>query len=215
MIDERIIELYRSQLAAANEEKGMLYAQIKALTEEVSMLRLSMEQSKQATNEFLSEIKSLHDTLKLRTNVFQTLRSNCPMLLNLYESGSRSRKVVTDFLDAFCGYISSNMANSLMKKAVTYMLNQWESLRNFILDGRVQLSNNLCEQRMKPIKLNLKVCQNIGSETAAENASFMFSLMESCKLNKLKEEPYMEMLFNSLCMEQVDWKQNLPCFYKQ
>ena len=95
------------------------------------------------------------------------------------------------------------------------MLNQWESLRNFILDGRVQLSNNLCEQRMKPIKLNLKVCQNIGSETAAENASFMFSLMESCKLNKLKEEPYMETLFNSLCMEQVDWKQNLPCFYKQ
>ena len=232
------------------------------------------------------------------------------MVYYLYESGSRARKVVTDFLDAFCGYISSDgyvaysvfddaekypeiircgcwtharrlfvealdscsdarivindvadlfkveaecekkgldvqarkierenrsshimtriycrikslskdtaiMANSLMKKAVTYMLNQWESLRNFILDGRVQLSNNLCEQRMKPIKLNLKVCQNIGSETAAEDASFMFSLMESCKLNKLKEEPYMETLFDSLCMEQVDWKQNLPCFYKQ
>ena len=59
MIDERIIELYRSQLAAANEEKGMLYAQVKALTEEVSMLRLSMEQSKQAIDELLSEIKSL------------------------------------------------------------------------------------------------------------------------------------------------------------
>ena len=40
---------------------------------------------------------------------------------------------------------TTTMANSLMKKAVTYMLNQWESLRNFILDGRVQLSNNLCE----------------------------------------------------------------------
>lgn len=232
------------------------------------------------------------------------------MVYYLYESGSRARKVVTDFLDTFCGYISSDgyvaysvfddaekypsiircgcwtharrlfvealdscsearivindvadlfkveaecekkgldvearkierenrsshimtrlycrikslskdtaiMSNTLMKKAVTYMMNQWESLRNFILDGRVQLSNNLCEQRMKPIKLNLKVSQNIGSETAAENASFMFSLMESCKLNKLKEEPYLETLFNSLCMEQVDWKQNLPCFYKQ
>ena len=232
------------------------------------------------------------------------------MVYYLYEEGSRARKVVTDFLDTFCGYISSDgyvsysvfdnaekypeiircgcwtharrlfvealescseartvindvadlfkveaecakkdydalerkterekrsvpimariycrvkslskdvatMSNSLMKKAITYMLNQWESLRNFILDGRVQLSNNLCEQRMKPIKLNHKVCQNIGSETAAENASFMFSLMESCKLNKLKEEPYMETLFNSLCMEKVDWKQNLPCFYKQ
>ena len=58
MIDERIIEVYRSQLASANEEKGMLYAQVKALTEEVSMLRLSMEQSKHTANEFLSEIKS-------------------------------------------------------------------------------------------------------------------------------------------------------------
>ena len=68
MIDERIIELYRSQLAAANEEKGMLYAQVKALTEEVSMLRLSMEQSKQATNEFLSEIKSLCQRLEEKDN---------------------------------------------------------------------------------------------------------------------------------------------------
>lgn len=84
------------------------------------------------------------------------------------------------------------------------MLNQWERLKNIVLDGRVQLSNNLCEQRMKPIKLNLNICQNIGSETAAENASFMFSLMESCKLKKLKEESYMETLFNSLCMEKVD-----------
>ena len=68
MNDERIIELYCSQLAAANEEKGMLYAQVKALTEEVSMLRLSMEQSKQATNEFLSEIKSLCQRLEEKDN---------------------------------------------------------------------------------------------------------------------------------------------------
>ena len=82
MIDERIIELYRSQLAAANEEKGMLYAQVKALTEEVSMLRSSMQDTSQRIDELLSEIKSLHDTLKARTNVLQTLKSNCPMLLN-------------------------------------------------------------------------------------------------------------------------------------
>ena len=59
MNDEQTLELYRSQLAAANEEKGMLYAQVKALTEEVSMLRQSMDQSKQAIDDLLSEIKSL------------------------------------------------------------------------------------------------------------------------------------------------------------
>ena len=59
-----------------------------------------------------------------------------------------------------------------MKKAITYMQNQWESLRNFVLDARTQLSINLCEQWMKPIKLNLKICPNIGSETAAEKCFF-------------------------------------------
>ena len=64
---------------------------------------------------------------------------------------------------------------NLAGRNVLFVVPSRDSLKNFILDGRVQLSNNLCEQRMKPIKLNLKVCQNIGSETAAENASFMFS----------------------------------------
>lgn len=41
------------------------------------------------------------------------------------------------------------------------MLNQWSSLKNFIESGLVEISNNLCEQRMKPIKLNRKNCQNI------------------------------------------------------
>ena len=53
------------------------------------------------------------------------------------------------------------MANEMMSNAVNYMLNQWKSLENFIKDGRVQISSNLCEQRMKPVKLNLKNCQNI------------------------------------------------------
>lgn len=47
------------------------------------------------------------------------------------------------------------MDNNLMKKAVTYLLNQWKTLKNYIEDGRVEISNNLCEQRMKAVKLNL------------------------------------------------------------
>ena len=89
MIDERIIELYRSQLAAANEEKGMLYTQVKALTEEVSMLRLSMEQSKQATNEFLSEIKSLCQRLEEKDKRIADLEEK---LSNAQEQNKLGRK---------------------------------------------------------------------------------------------------------------------------
>lgn len=64
------------------------------------------------------------------------------------------------------------MANPTVVKTVSYTLNQWDNLRNFILDGKVEISNNLVEQWMKPIKLDLKNSQNIGSENAAKVACF-------------------------------------------
>lgn len=61
---------------------------------------------------------------------------------------------------------TATMANELMRKAANYTINQWKSLRNIIKDGAAEISNNLCEQRMKPVKLLLENCMNIGSETA-------------------------------------------------
>ena len=107
------------------------------------------------------------------------------------------------------------MANEMMKKAVTYTLNQWKSLENFIKDGRVEISNNLCEQRMKAVKLNLKNCQNIGSEFAAENAAFMFSVTESCSLNGINPESYLEDVFRSILFgTNRDRRDFLPCYYQ-
>ena len=90
------------------------------------------------------------------------------------------------------------MGKDLVKKAVNYILTQWDSLRNFLFDGNAEISNNLCEQRMKPIKLDLKNCQNIGSEGAAENAAFMHSLVESCRLNGKDPFAYLCHLFRKL-----------------
>ena len=107
------------------------------------------------------------------------------------------------------------MANEMMKKAVTYTLNQWKSLENFIEDGRVEISNNLCEQRMKAVKLNLKNCQNIGSEFAAENAAFVFSVTESCSLNGINPESYLEDVFRSILFgTNKDKRDFLPCHYQ-
>lgn len=107
------------------------------------------------------------------------------------------------------------MANELMRKAVNYTLNQWKSLRNILKDGSAEISNNLCEQRMKPVKLLLKNCMNIGSEAAAENSAFIFSLIESCKLNDIDPQDYLKHLFEYILHgKDCDKKALLPCFYK-
>ena len=94
------------------------------------------------------------------------------------------------------------------------MLNQWSSLKNFIESGLVEISNNLCEQRMKPIKLNMKNCQNIGSERAAENAAFIFSVTESRELNGINPTDYLETIFKKIRDGESATKDLLPCYYK-
>ena len=90
------------------------------------------------------------------------------------------------------------MGRELLRKAVNYIRNQKDSLRNFLLDGNAELSNNGCEQRMKPIKLDMKNCQNIGSEAAAECAAFMHSLVESCRMNGKNPYDYLVDLLRKL-----------------
>lgn len=52
---------------------------------------------------------------------------------------------------------------------------------------------------MKPIKLSLKNCQNIGSEGAADVlAAFMHSLIESCRLNDKNPFDYLCSMFRKM-----------------
>ena len=92
MTDEQIIELYRSQLATANEEKRMLYAQVKALTEEVSVLRSSIQDTSNKINKLLSEIKSLYETLKAKDNRIIDLENQ---LSALYTINVKSKSHIT------------------------------------------------------------------------------------------------------------------------
>lgn len=87
------------------------------------------------------------------------------------------------------------MAVGLLKKAVSYLRNQWDHLSNILKSGVPEISNNLSEQRVKPIKLSLKNCLNIGSEDAAKKHAFMHSLAESCRLCAVNISDYFTDLF--------------------
>lgn len=54
--------------------------------------------------------------------------------------------------------------------------------------------NNLAEQMMRDIKMNLKNCLNIDSEDSALDYAFMFSIIESCDMNKLFPQWYIREL---------------------
>ena len=53
------------------------------------------------------------------------------------------------------------------------------------------------------------------SENAAENTAFVFSLSESCMLNGINPETYLEKLFKCIVSKETyDKRQLLPCYIK-
>lgn len=104
------------------------------------------------------------------------------------------------------------MTNELMRKAVGLYDKPVEIPKKYP-QGREEISNNLCEQRMKPVRLLLKNCMNIGSEDAAENSAFIFSLIESCKFNDIAPQDYLKHSFECILhSKDCDNKVLLPCF---
>ncbi len=110
----------------------------------------------------------------------------------------KSTKPVLDTIKAAADRMWNDpglMAVGLLKKAVGYLRNQWDHLSNILKSGVPEISNNLSEQRVKPIKLSLKNCLNIGSEEAAKKHAFMHSLAESCRLCSVNIADYFTNLF--------------------
>lgn len=166
----------------------------------------------------------------------------------IYEHGSRGLKAIRQFLDNFIGFFTTDgyvvykvydddelhpdqhrsaCLTHIRRKFVesleeNHSLSMWfidEIGRLFILqDGNLELSNNLAEQMMRHIKLNLKNCLNIGSEDSALDYAFMFSVIESCNMNKLSPGCYIKELVSRLTAKPVCTAEKvalLPCFMQK
>lgn len=64
-----------------------------------------------------------------------------------------------------------------MRKAITYALNQWPGFTPFMTDGRVELSNNLVENAIRPVALGRNNYRFKGSHEAAKRAAMIYSLL--------------------------------------
>lgn len=70
--------------------------------------------------------------------------------------------------------------------ALFYSLTHWESLNIFLFDGRLELDNNLGERTIKPFVIGRKNWLFHGNDLGAKAGSILFSLIETCKQNKIE-----------------------------
>lgn len=85
-----------------------------------------------------------------------------------------------------------------LKKAINYTLNHKTYFTNFLLDGKIPLSNNLCELGVKPVAINRKNSLFSDSVNGAIASSVVFSIINTASLNNLDPYKYLECIFQNL-----------------
>lgn len=85
-----------------------------------------------------------------------------------------------------------------LSKALTYSINQEESLRFYLEDGRVEVSNNRAENSIRPFCVGRRNWLFSNSIKGAEASASIYSLLETAKVNHLKPYDYFEYLLTIL-----------------
>src|SRR3712207_30569 len=76
-------------------------------------------------------------------------------------------------------------------KAIAYTLNHWQALTRFLEDGRICISNNATERALRGIAVGRKNWTFAGSDRGGERAATIYTLIETCKLNKVDSQAWL------------------------
>jgi transposase len=102
------------------------------------------------------------------------------------------RPLVEAFFDWARQSRLSAHGRSLATRALGYAINQEKELRRVLDDGRLPLDNTRSERTLRKIVVGRKNWMFYGSDTHAESASAIFSLIASCRLHRIDPHQYLE-----------------------
>ena len=98
--------------------------------------------------------------------------------------------------EEFWNWLSSLQpaGGSKLEKAVNYAQNHRETLCNYLLDGKCEISNNAAERRAKSYAIGRKAFLFHTSAAGAQASAVMYSIIETAKANKLNVFQYLYMV---------------------
>jgi hypothetical protein len=96
-------------------------------------------------------------------------------------------------LDEFFAWAESHshMTKTPLGKAVNYAMNQRQYLEHYLLDGRLEISNNRAERSIKPFVIDRKNFLFANTPRGATASAVMFSIIETAKENGLNPFKYL------------------------
>ena len=99
-------------------------------------------------------------------------------------------------LDEFFSWVENLnvLPKSLLGLAASYAMSQRTYLERFLLDGRLEISNNRAERSIKPFVIGRKNWLFANTPNGAKASSIIYSIIETAKENHLKPFEYLVFL---------------------
>ena len=127
-----------------------------------------------------------------------------PAALRLEERQRRSKPLLVELEGWLREKVKTLSRHSETAKAFNYVLNQWTALAYYSDDGWAEPDNNLAENALRTVSLGRKNYLFFGSDLGGERGALVYSLIGSCKLNKLDPETYLRHVLTVI----ADWPSN-------
>jgi hypothetical protein len=119
--------------------------------------------------------------------------------LDARERHEQRRALARSILDEFKAWLKrQSVGKSAFGKAVNYALDQWIYLERYLLDGRLEISNNRAERSIKPFVIGRKNFLFANSPRGAKASAVMYSIVETAKENGLNPYEYLAFLLRQL-----------------
>jgi len=107
---------------------------------------------------------------------------------------TKSKALLLKLKDLLDDAILKVLPKSPLGKAIRYTIKHWPALIRYLDDGRLEIDNNRSERAIKPFVIGRKNWLFHGNHKGAEAGAMFYSLIETCKANKVDVFAYFKFM---------------------
>jgi len=125
---------------------------------------------------------------------------------------TEAQPILTEFKQWLLTQQKITLPKSPLGKALFYSIKHWDSLTQYINDGRLEIDNNRSERAIKPFVIGRKNWLFNSSSKGADASSILFSLVQTCKEHDVDVFAYFKYALESVvkCNNEQDIQFLLP-----
>ena len=178
------------------------FCNVHALRKFKDAYKLLPKGKERKTSEEAEAIRRYQKIFELNTEIEERATKKYADLYKRMEYMTKARKTeIKPKFDEFLSWlegIEGKIGRHTMSDAIRYVLNNREGLTRFIEDGRIDISNNITEQSIRPFVCIRNRCKFYVSTTGADTSAKIYSLMITCEQNGINPYTYLIHIFETM-----------------